>query len=200
VWWRRTTLTKSFITSLKNAAANWYARLPLRSITSWAQLKEKILVNFHGFQADVSTKEEFFSCQQYERETLPEFFYRFLRLKAQAPEISDEQDITQAIKALRADQLHSHLIRERPKLLEELYEEFQKFSRAEVLHFHKLGQQRKAAGENKSSRPFKYIKTKEVASSFDVTHKQVHSIHSIACGPPENWEKNFRPPWQDSEN
>jgi hypothetical protein len=31
-----TTLAKSFIISLKNAAANWYVRLPPRSITSWA--------------------------------------------------------------------------------------------------------------------------------------------------------------------
>jgi hypothetical protein len=41
-----TTLTKSFIIILENATANWYARLPLRSIPSWAQLKEKFLVNF----------------------------------------------------------------------------------------------------------------------------------------------------------
>jgi hypothetical protein len=33
------TLAKSFITSLDNVAANWNARLPPRSITSWAQLK-----------------------------------------------------------------------------------------------------------------------------------------------------------------
>jgi hypothetical protein len=31
-----TTLAKSFIISLKNAAANWYARLLSRSIASWA--------------------------------------------------------------------------------------------------------------------------------------------------------------------
>jgi hypothetical protein len=61
-------------------------------------------------------------------------------------------------------------------MMEELYEEIQKFSRAEVLHFLKLGQQRNAASENKSSRPFKYRKTKEVASSFSVMHKQLHSI------------------------
>jgi hypothetical protein len=30
-----TTLTKSFIIFLENAAANWYARLPSRSIASW---------------------------------------------------------------------------------------------------------------------------------------------------------------------
>jgi hypothetical protein len=58
-----TTLTKSFIILLENATANWYARLPLRSITSWAQLKEKFLVNFQGFKEDVSTEEDFFSCQ-----------------------------------------------------------------------------------------------------------------------------------------
>jgi hypothetical protein len=41
-----TTLTKLFIISLENAAANWYSRLPSRFITSWAQLKEKFLVIF----------------------------------------------------------------------------------------------------------------------------------------------------------
>jgi hypothetical protein len=96
-----TTLTNSFIISLKNAVANWYARLPLRCITSWAQLKEKFLVHIQCFQADVNTEEDFLSYQQYERETLPDFFRRFLRLKAQALEVSDEQAITQVTKALR---------------------------------------------------------------------------------------------------
>jgi hypothetical protein len=120
---------------------NWYARLSTRSIILWAQLKEKFLVIFQGFQIDLSTEEDFFSCQQYERETLSYFFLGFLYLKAQAPEVSDKQAITQAIKALRACQLHSHLVRKRPRTLEELYDNFQKISRSEVLHFHKLGQQ-----------------------------------------------------------
>jgi hypothetical protein len=89
-----TTLAKSFIIPLENAAANWYVRLPLRSIMAWAPLKEKFLVNFQAFQADITTEEDFFSCQQYERETLPEFFCIFLWLKAQDPEVSDEQAIT----------------------------------------------------------------------------------------------------------
>jgi hypothetical protein len=85
--------------------------------------------------------------------------------------------------------LHNHLVRECPKTLEELYEEFRKFSRAEILHFCKLGQQRKAVNENKSSRPFKYNKGKEGAPTFDTTHKQVHSIDSDGCRPSEIWEK-----------
>jgi hypothetical protein len=119
-----TTLTKSFIISLENAAANWYVRLPPRSIASWTQLKENFLVNFQGFQANLSTEEDFFSCPQYERETLPYFFHMFHHLKAQAPEVSDEQTITQGIKALRTGQLHSHLVREPPRTLKELYDTF----------------------------------------------------------------------------
>jgi hypothetical protein len=77
----------------------------------------------------------------------------FLHLKAQAPEFSDDQVITQAIKVLRAGQLHSYLVREHPKTLEELYDNFEKFSGSEVLHFHKLDQQRKVPKENDSSSP-----------------------------------------------
>jgi hypothetical protein len=42
----------------------------------------------------------------------------------QAPEVSNEKAITQAIKALCTSQLHSHLVRECPRTLEELYAEF----------------------------------------------------------------------------
>jgi hypothetical protein len=117
---------------------------------------------------------------------LLDIFRRFLHLEAQALEVSDEEAIMQAIKALHAGQLHSHLVRERLRTLEELYEEFQKFSRAEVMHFHKLGHQRKPASENKNTRPFKYNKSKEGTSCFDIAHRQVHSIESDGCGPPEN--------------
>jgi hypothetical protein len=58
-------------------------------------------------------------------------------MKSQAPEVSDDQVITQAIKALRAGPLHSHLVRERPKTVPELYEPFTKFSKSKIQHFHK---------------------------------------------------------------
>jgi hypothetical protein len=74
----------------------------------------------------------------------PNICQRFLRLKAQAPKISNDQVITQAIKALHVGSLHNHLVRERPKTVQELYENFEKFSKSEVLHFRKLEQQRKA--------------------------------------------------------
>jgi hypothetical protein len=94
---------------------------------------------------DLDTEEDFMSCIQREKEPLPNFYQRFLQLKAQAPEGSNEQVIAQAIKALRAGPLHSHMVRERPKTVSELYDQFTKFSKFEVQHFRMLEQQRKVA-------------------------------------------------------
>jgi hypothetical protein len=53
-------------------------------------------------------------------------------MKAQSPELSDDQVIAQAIKALCAGPLHSHLVREWPKIVPELYEQFAKFIKIEI--------------------------------------------------------------------
>jgi hypothetical protein len=87
------TITKSLIISLEDAVASWYFRLPPGCIYSWQQLKEKFLLNFQGFQVELDTEEDFLSCPQREKETLPDFYQRFLQLKAQAPEVSDDQVI-----------------------------------------------------------------------------------------------------------
>jgi hypothetical protein len=84
------------------------------------------------------------------------FFQRFLQLKGQAAEVSDDKVIAQAIKALSAGPLHSHMVRERPKIVAELYEEFIKFSKLEVLHFRKLDQQRKAPKHDEAPRLTRY--------------------------------------------
>jgi hypothetical protein len=84
------TIVKSLIISLKGTTTNWYSRLPPRCIYSWQQLKEKILLNYPGFQADFNAEEDFLSCAQYEKEMLPNFYRRFMQLKAQAPKVSDD--------------------------------------------------------------------------------------------------------------
>jgi hypothetical protein len=125
---------------------------------------------------------------------LPDFYQRFLCLKAQAPEVSDDQVITQSINALRVGRLHSHLVRECPRTLEDLYDNFQKFSKSEVLHFRKLEQQRKVSKENEASRPTKYNRGRENIILFDNTTKQFHIIDSDGCRPPEKLEEKLRAP------
>jgi hypothetical protein len=147
-------------------------------------------LNFQGIKAELSTKEDFQSCTLRQKETLPNFNRRFLQLKAQAPEVSDDQVIAQAIKALRARPLHSHLVRERPKTMADLYEEFAKFAKLEVLHFCKLEQQRKGPKHDEASGSPHHSNHRTYA-------KQVHNIGFDDCGPLENWEKNFGPPPQE---
>jgi hypothetical protein len=118
----------------------------------------------------------------------------------QAPEVSDEQVITQPIKALHAAKLHSCPVRECPRTLKELYDNFHKFSRSELLHFRKLDQQKKVPRENEASRPAKYNKSRESTISFDNVTKQIHSIDLDGCGPPESWEKYFGPLQLENRN
>jgi hypothetical protein len=91
------TLTKSLIISMEDAAANWYSRLPPHCIYQWQCLKDKIFHNFQGFQVELDTEEDFLSCIQKERESLLDFYQRFLQLRPQTPKVSDEKVIAQAI-------------------------------------------------------------------------------------------------------
>jgi methylphosphotriester-DNA--protein-cysteine methyltransferase len=102
---------------------------------------------------------------------LSDFFHRFLHLKVQASEVFDQQVITHAIKALCAGQLHNYLVLEHPRTLEELYENFCKFTKSELLHFRKLEQPRKVLKENEASRPTKYNRGMESTMSFNNTTK-----------------------------
>jgi hypothetical protein len=65
----KSTLVKSLIITLEDAVANWYSRLPPCCIYSWQHLKDRILPNFQGFQAELDTEEDFLSCVQKERES-----------------------------------------------------------------------------------------------------------------------------------
>jgi hypothetical protein len=58
------TLAKSLIISLEDIVVNWYSRLQPRCIYSLQQLKDKFLLNFQGFQAELNTKDDFLSCAQ----------------------------------------------------------------------------------------------------------------------------------------
>jgi hypothetical protein len=71
---------------------------------------------------------------------------------------------------------HSHLIREPPKIVTELYEEFAKLSKSEVMHFRKLQQHKKHPSTTKL--PCHLIQMTISAA----TPKQVHNIDSDGVG------------------
>jgi hypothetical protein len=135
---------------------------------------------------ELDSEEDFPSCTQREKETLPDFYRRFLQLKSQAPDVSDDQVISQAIKALWVGPLHNHLVKERPKTVPELYDQFAKFSKSKIHHFRKLEQQRKTPRPDEASRP-RYNENQHYP-------RPVHSIDSEGGGQLESWEKNYGAP------
>jgi hypothetical protein len=65
-----------------------------------------------------------------ERETLREYYRKFLTHKSQLPSVDDQTAIHYAISGLRAGVLYSHCIRDPPRNLQELYQLFKKYARS----------------------------------------------------------------------
>jgi hypothetical protein len=115
------TMAKSFIIALEGPALTWYTRLPPLSIDSWRSLWDKFLLNFQGYRPDTDALAELSLCKQLERETLREYYRKFLTLKSQLPSVDDQIVIHYAISGLRVGILYSHCIRDPPRNLQELY-------------------------------------------------------------------------------
>jgi hypothetical protein len=76
------TMAKSFIIALEGSALTWYTRLPPLSIDSWKTIRDKFLLNFQGYRPDTDALAELSLCRQQEKETLREYYKKFLLLKS----------------------------------------------------------------------------------------------------------------------
>jgi hypothetical protein len=124
-------------------------------------------------------------CKQQEKETLWEYYHKFLTLKSQLPSVDDHIVIHYAISGLRAGVLYSHCIRDPPKNLQELYQPFEKYARSEELHQRKVESQRKPKDPPQSSRT--WTRPSQPDSRQDShSQQQVHNIanqHPAGEGP-----------------
>jgi hypothetical protein len=109
-------MAKLFIIALKGLALTWYTKLPSLSIDSWKGLWDKFLLNFQGYRPDTDALAELSLYKQQEKETLREYYRKFLTLKSQLPSVNDHIAIHYAISGLRAGILYSHCIRDPPKI------------------------------------------------------------------------------------
>jgi hypothetical protein len=76
------TMAKSFIIALEGPALTWYTRLPPLSIDSWRSLRDKFLLNFQGYRPDTDALAKLSLYKQLERETLRDYYRKFLTLKS----------------------------------------------------------------------------------------------------------------------
>jgi hypothetical protein len=146
------TMAKSFIIALEGLALTWYTRLPPLSIESWKSLRDKFILNFQGYRPDTYALAKLSLYRQQEKETLREYYKKFLMLKSQLPSIDDHIAFEYAISGLRASVLYNHCIRDPPKNLQELYQLFEKYARSEELHQRKIESQLKPKDTPQSSK------------------------------------------------
>ena len=66
------------------------------------------MLNFQGYRPDTDALAELSRCKQLEKETLREYYRKFLTLKSQLPSVDDQIAIHYAISGLRAGVLYSH--------------------------------------------------------------------------------------------
>jgi hypothetical protein len=115
-------------------------------------------------------------CKQLERETLREYYHKFLTLKSQLPSVDDQIAIHYAISGLQAGVLYGHCIRDPPKNLQELYQLFEKYARSEELHQRKVESQRKPKDPPQSSRTW----TRPSQSDSGQDGRSQQQVHNIA--------------------
>jgi hypothetical protein len=139
------------------------------------------LLNFQGYRPDTDALAELSLCKQLERETLREYYRKFLTLKSQLASVDDQIAIHYAINGLRAGVLYSHCIRDPPRNLQELYQLFEKYARSEELHQRKVESQRKPKDPPQSSRT--WTRPSQTDSGRDGRNQQqVHNIANQALG------------------
>jgi hypothetical protein len=115
-------------------------------------------------------------CKQLEKETLREYYRKFLTLKSQLPSVDDQIAIHYAINGLRAGVLYNHFIRDPPNNLQKLYQLFEKYAKSEELHQRKIESQRKPKDAPQSSRT--WTRTPQPHSCQDGRNQQ--QVHNIA--------------------
>ena len=142
-------MAKSLIMALQGVAQRWYTSLPPRSINSWYQLKQALILNFQGFCVDPVTTQTLFACKQQLDEPFYQYFQRFLNIKAQAAGVSDEVVIDAAINGLCIGQCTQYFARKRPRSVQELFKKIEKFCRVDSdLRLRQADQNRDRRGIN----------------------------------------------------
>jgi hypothetical protein len=108
-------MAKSFVMVVRSVAQTWYSSLWPGTIMSWQKLKDMLVTSFQGFQTKPVTAQALFQCTHDHEEYLQTYVRRFLRLRAQAPTMSNEIIIEAMIKGLRPGPMEQYFTKKPPK-------------------------------------------------------------------------------------
>jgi hypothetical protein len=80
--------------ALKGEVQYWYANIPKGHITSWFQLRNRVLSSFKGMQVEELDSNDLVNmCIQGDMESLQEYMDRVVKLTARVPGVSESSTI-----------------------------------------------------------------------------------------------------------
>ena len=122
-------LCRSFPTTLKGAAREWFTKLPTSLMDNFEQLSNAFLRHFIGGQRPKRPANHLLTIRQGERETLRSYVKRFTRETLEVDEANDKVQLTKA--GLRSRDLVASLAKNPPKTMAEMLIKAQKYMNAE---------------------------------------------------------------------
>ena len=124
-------LCRSFPTTLKGAAREWFTKLPASSIDSFEQLSNAFLRHFIGGQRPKRPADHLLTIRQGEKETLRSYIKHFTRETLEVDEADDKVQLTTFKAGLRSRDLVASLAKNPPRTMAEMLLKAQKYMNAE---------------------------------------------------------------------
>ena len=113
-------MCRSFPTTLKGAAREWFTKLPTSSIDNFDQLSSAFLRHFIGGQRPKRRVDYLLTVRQGEKETLRSYVKRFTWETLEVDEADDKMQLTTFKVGLRSRDLVASLAKKPPKTMAEM--------------------------------------------------------------------------------
>ena len=124
-------LCRSFPTTLKGAAREWFTKLSTSSVDNFEQLSNTFLRHFIGGQRPKRLADYLLTIRQGEKETLRSYVKRFTRETLEVDEADDKVQLTIFKPELKSSDLVASLTKNPPKTMVEMLLKAQKYMNAE---------------------------------------------------------------------
>lgn len=115
-----------------DVAQSLFANLQPGWIESLGDLRDKPCSNFKGINTAPNQRMNLFRCKQGEREPLQDYSWRFIRLRAHTPNITDETIILGVVNNLKSGPCSSRLARKPATTVAELHELMEMYCRVDA--------------------------------------------------------------------
>ena len=112
-------LCRSFPTTLKGAAREWFNKLLTSSIDNFEQLSSSFVHHFIGGQCPKRTADHLLTIKQGEKETLRSYVTRFTRGMLEVDEMDDKVQLTTFKAGLKSKDFVASLAKNPPKTMAE---------------------------------------------------------------------------------